>query len=105
MEESARGACWLPGQGASGSVINRGPLGLRAVAAPFLCYRDVTGMKLHYYVLDGQDRICRVSHKAMEGLWDGRVRAETLGAAGQSELRLVSVLCNNQLMPRTIYLL
>ncbi len=61
-------------------------------------------MKLHYYVVEG-GRICRVSQKVMEDLWDGRIGAEKLGCSSKTELRLVSVLCDNKLWPRTIYLL
>jgi len=62
-------------------------------------------MKLHYYTVDDKGRIRRVSQKVMEDLWDGRVGADTLGCTSKTELRLVSVLCDNKLWPRTIYLL
>ena len=41
----------------------------------------------------------------MEGLWDGRVRAVALGSPSKTELRLISILCDDRLQPRTIYLL
>jgi hypothetical protein len=62
-------------------------------------------MKLRYYIVDGEGQVLKVSHSAMEGLWEGRVRADALGSPGKSELRLISVLCDDRLQPRTIYLL
>ncbi len=62
-------------------------------------------MKLRYFTIDDQEQIHRVSQQAMEALWDGQVRADTLGCSSTNELRLLSVLCDNRLWPRTIYLL
>ncbi len=62
-------------------------------------------MKLHYYALDRQDQICRVSPREMEDLWEGKILAETLGCSSKTELRLVSVSCTKDLWPRTVYLL
>jgi hypothetical protein len=62
-------------------------------------------MKLRSFVVDGEGQIRKISQLAMEGLWDGRVRAVELGCLGKTELRLVSVLCDDRLQPRTIYLL
>jgi len=56
-------------------------------------------------ILDSGEQVQRVSARAMEGLWDGRVKAETLGCPSKTELRLISVLCDDNLQPRTIYLL
>jgi hypothetical protein len=62
-------------------------------------------MKLRYFVLDGAGQVCKASHRALEGLWDGRLNALALGCPGKNELRLVSVLCDDNLKPKTIYLL
>lgn len=62
-------------------------------------------MKLRYFVLDGAGQLRKAPQKALAGLWDGRVRAMELGSASRTELRLVSVLCDNDLQPQTIYLL
>lgn len=61
--------------------------------------------KLHYYAVDGQGQIRRVSQRDMEDLWDGKVQAGSLGCASKNELRLVSVLCDRHFWPRIIYLL
>jgi hypothetical protein len=62
-------------------------------------------MKLRYYVVDGEGQIRKVSSTAMDGLWEGRVRAEMLGSPGKTELRLISALCDENLQPHVIYLL
>lgn len=62
-------------------------------------------MKLRYFVLDGAGQLRKATQKRLAGLWDGRVRAADLGSPARTELRLVSVLCNDALQPRTVYLL
>jgi hypothetical protein len=62
-------------------------------------------MKLIYFIVDGHGQVQRVSARAMGSLWDGRLKAEELGCPGRTELRLVSVLCDDNLQPRTVYLL
>ena len=62
-------------------------------------------MKLRYFALDGEGQIRKVSQSVMAGLWEGRVRSDALGSPGKTELRLVSILCDDNLQPLTIYLL
>lgn len=62
-------------------------------------------MKLRYFVLDDAGQVRKASQKAVGAVWEGRCRVDTLGCASKTELRLISVLCDDQLQPRTIYLL
>ena len=69
-----------------------------------LTYREVP-MKLRYYVVDQGGQLRKVRRAAVEGLWEGGRRAEELGCSDQSELRLVSVVCDKDLLPQRIFLL
>jgi hypothetical protein len=62
-------------------------------------------MKLRYFIVDGEGQIRKASSATMDGLWEGRVRAEALGSPGKTELRLISVLCDDDLQPHVVYLL
>lgn len=62
-------------------------------------------MKLRYFVVDGCGQLRKASQGAVTGLWEGRRSAEALGCDVGTELRLVSVLCNDNLIPEKIYLL
>ncbi len=62
-------------------------------------------MKLRYYVVDGEGQLRKVSPAGLDGLWEGRVQARALGSPGTTELRLVSVLCDDNLQPHVIYVL
>jgi hypothetical protein len=68
-------------------------------------YREVKAMKLRYMVIDERGQLRKVSQSAVKGLWEGRRRAETLGCPSCNELRLVSVVCDDDLLPQRIYLL
>src|SRR5262249_54984951 len=67
-------------------------------------YRDVD-MKLRYFVVDHKGQLLKVKRSAVENLWEGGCRAEDLGCRDNSELRLVSVVCDNHLIPQKIFLL
>ena len=62
-------------------------------------------MKLRYYVVDEQGSLRKVRKAAVAALWDGSCRTEAFGCCGNSELRLVSVVCDRKLIPQKIYLL
>ena len=62
-------------------------------------------MKLRYFVVDPAGQLRKVPKAAIDGLWKGCYRADQLGCAVGSELRLVSILCDQHLLPRKIYLL
>jgi hypothetical protein len=62
-------------------------------------------MKLRYFIVAGDGELRRVCRHQVEALWCGLVDAPTLGSEARNELRLVSVLCDNRLVPKKIYLL
>jgi hypothetical protein len=62
-------------------------------------------MKLRYFVVDASAQLRKAPRAAIEGLWKGHYRADQLGCSAANELRLVSVLCDRDLLPRKIYLL
>jgi hypothetical protein len=62
-------------------------------------------MRLRYLVVDPRGQLRRVSQSVVEGLWEGQHRADALGCPCGNELRLVSVVLDDTLLPRRIYLL
>lgn len=62
-------------------------------------------MRLRYFIVDRAGQLRKTSAVLVEDLWHGRIQAEALGCTTQNELRLVSVLCDNHLLPRRVYLL
>ena len=62
-------------------------------------------MKLSYLIVDRQGQLARVRRAQVESLWRGGLRAEDLGGLESNELHLVSVLCDNRLLPKKIFLL
>ena len=62
-------------------------------------------MKLRYFVLDQRGMLTRVRRPLLDELWRGRLRGDQLGNSDSKELRLVSVLCDERLLPIRIYLL
>lgn len=62
-------------------------------------------MKIRYLFVDQQGQLVRIRRSRVEALWRGEIAAAELGCEDQCELRLVSVLCDDQLLPQKIYLL
>lgn len=62
-------------------------------------------MKLRYLVVDRSGRLLRLRRSQIHDLWRGRCNAADLGDLPPGELRLVSVLCDDALLPQKIYLL
>jgi hypothetical protein len=62
-------------------------------------------MKLRYFVVDAHHQLRKAPQAAVKELWDGRRQANTLGCPTSNELRLVSVLCDDDLLPQKVYLL
>lgn len=62
-------------------------------------------MKLRYFVVDRANRLLTISRQQVHALWRGEVGADALGQFPPNELRLVSVLCDNRLLPNKIFLL
>jgi len=62
-------------------------------------------VKVRYFVIDAGGQLRKASQAAVRGLWDGKRRAEALGCPPGAELRLVSVVCDDALVPRKVFLL
>jgi hypothetical protein len=67
-------------------------------------YKDVD-MKLRYFVVDEQGMLCKVRKSSVQQLWEGSATTEELGFKEPSELKLVSVVCDQKLIPQKVYLL
>ncbi len=62
-------------------------------------------MRMRYFIVDARGELRKVSQAAVEGLYEGRLRADALGCPLAQELRLVSVACDDRLLPRKCYVL
>ena len=66
---------------------------------------EVIEMKLRYFVVNKQGQLRKAPQAAVHALWDGGLGASALGCPASNELRLVSVFCDDDLMPQKMYLL
>src|SRR5262249_43236341 len=66
--------------------------------------KEDSGMKLRYLMVDHHGQLVKVRRSRLESLWRGEIEASELGALDPGELRLVSVLCDDRLLPRKISL-
>jgi len=62
-------------------------------------------MKMRYLLVDGDDQLKLVHREHVEAIWRGRLHVANFGCTDWTELRLVSVLCNDELLPQRIFLL
>jgi hypothetical protein len=62
-------------------------------------------MRLRYFVVDVDGRLWKAPRSAVLALWDGKGTAAGLGCPGVADLRLLSALCDDDLLPRRLYLL
>jgi hypothetical protein len=62
-------------------------------------------MKIRYLFVDRHGQLLRIRRSLVEALWRGDLEAADLGCSDQNELRLVSVLCDDRILPQKIYLL
>jgi hypothetical protein len=62
-------------------------------------------MKIRYFVVDARGQLRKASQAAVRALWAGRLGAAALGCPAGGELRLVSVACDEDLLPQRLYLL
>lgn len=62
-------------------------------------------MLLRYFIIDGHGQLRKASQAGVKALWQGRQGADALGGSPGRELRLVSVLCDTDLLPQRVYLL
>jgi hypothetical protein len=63
------------------------------------------GMKLQYLFVNHCGRLTVIRRRKVEALWQGRLSVDALNGADPTELRLVSVLSDDRLVPRKIFLL
>ena len=62
-------------------------------------------MKLRYLVVDRNEQLRLIRRDEVEAIWRGRVRVSQYDCDDLTELRLVSVVCDNRILPERIYLL
>lgn len=60
-------------------------------------------MELLYFVVDRDDQLRRATREAVEGLWQGRRPARDLDCDVGADLRLITALCDEDLLPVVIY--
>jgi len=62
-------------------------------------------MKLRYLIVDQQHQLKLIRRKEVEAIWRGLAPVSQFGSGDRCELRLVSVVCDDRLLPQRIYLL
>jgi hypothetical protein len=62
-------------------------------------------MKLRYLIVDDNQQLRLIRRKEVESIWRGQAPVCQFGIGNRSELRLVSVVSNDRLLPERIYLL
>jgi hypothetical protein len=62
-------------------------------------------MKMRYFFVDSGGQLRKASQAAVRALWNRERRATELGCPDPDELRLISVACDGDLLPRKVYLL
>jgi hypothetical protein len=62
-------------------------------------------MRVRYFIVDAGGQLRKVASSSVEDLWEGRLRADALGCPLAPELRLVTVACDDRLLPRKCYVL
>lgn len=62
-------------------------------------------MRLHYFIVDDQRDLQRADAALVERIWSGRATAGELHCLLEEELRLITVLCDEQILPRICWFL
>lgn len=65
----------------------------------------VLPMRLRYFVVDRAGQLRKVSQAALEGLWSRNRSSNDLGCTLGKDMRIVTVLCDEALLPKACYLL
>lgn len=60
-------------------------------------------MKIRYFLMNATGQLVKVSQASVYGLWNGSRRARGANGALAQELRLVSIICDENLLPLKIY--
>jgi hypothetical protein len=70
-----------------------------------LHHKEVIEMKLRYFAVDTRGQLQKAPQAVVRDLWEGNRGADALGCPAGNELRLVSVVCDDELLPEKVYLL
>ena len=62
-------------------------------------------MKLRYLIVDDDNQLKLIRRRQVEAIWQGRVRVARFGSTDRTQFRLVSVVCDDRLVPQRIFLL
>ena len=62
-------------------------------------------MKMRYLLVDGDQQLQLIPRMQVESIWRGDTHVSDFGCTDWTELRLISVLCDDQLLPERIFLL
>ena len=62
-------------------------------------------MKMRYLIVDTDNQLRLIRRKKVEAIWRGRASVSDLGCFDLNELRLITVMCDERLLPQRIYLL
>ena len=62
-------------------------------------------MKMRYLFVDRRGQLLKMRRSRLNRLWRGELSAHDIGSPDRYELRLVSVLCDQRLRPRKLFLL
>jgi hypothetical protein len=62
-------------------------------------------MKLRYLIVDCNNQLKLIRRDEVEAIWRGHVRVSQYGCDDLTELRLISVVCDSDILPERIYLL
>lgn len=67
--------------------------------------RETAVMQVRYFVVDAEGRLFQARKKLVEEVWRGRRTADELGCLVHDELRLITVVCDEKLLPRMTFFL
>ena len=62
-------------------------------------------MKMRYLLVDGDQQLQLIPRLQVESIWRGDSCVSEFGCTDWTELRLISVMCDDQLLPQRIFLL
>ncbi|MBM3997182.1 MAG: hypothetical protein FJ303_23980 [Planctomycetes bacterium] len=62
-------------------------------------------MKMRYLLVDGENQLRLIPREHLNAIWRGRANVAEFGCTDLTELRVISVLCDNRLVPERIFLL
>lgn len=66
---------------------------------------EVREMKTRFLIIDGDNQLRLIRRKQVEAIWRGRASVSEYGWTDLTELRLITVMLDKNLVPQRIYLL